>query len=219
MTLSLRLLALADSAFPSGGFAHSGGLEAHAAFRWVRGPGELARFLEESTWQNALLLGPFLREAHRAPALLPELDQGCDVRLSAPVANRASRTQGRTFFATARSVFPGPLAALAPVVAALPCSHHAPLYGAALAALGVAADEAMTLFLFAQARGILSAAVRLGIIGPHEGQALLDEHGGLLSRAHQEAMKRPLEDAAASFPLLDLRQGFHDAMYARLFLS
>jgi urease accessory protein UreF len=48
---------------------------------------------------------------------------------------------------------------------------------------------------------------------------MLDEHGETLARAHREAMERPVEEAASPFPLLDLRQGFHDAMYARLFLS
>lgn len=219
MVPSLRLLALADSAFPSGGFAHSAGLEAHAALRWVRSPREVAQFAEESIWQSALHLGPFLLEAHRAAVPLAELDLACDARLSAPVANRASRTQGRTFFSTARSVFRDELGPLSQIVATLSCSHHAPLYGATLAALGVAREESLLLFLFSQARGIFSAAVRLGLLGPHEAQAMLDEHGGVVQRAHAEAMACSLESAAVPFPLLDLRQNFHDALYARLFLS
>ncbi|MCU0656535.1 MAG: hypothetical protein MUF64_15180 [Polyangiaceae bacterium] len=217
MTLSLRLLALSDSAFPAGGFAHSGGLEAHASFRWVRSPRDVARFLLESTWQNASLLGPFLLRAHRHPDALLDLDLDLDPRLSSPVANRASRTQGRAFLATARAVFPGALAPLQHP--RLPCCHHAPVYGSSLRWLGIEEREALLLFLFGQARGVISAAVRLGLVGPQEGQSLLDEHGEELARAHEDAMGRGPEEAASTFPLLELRQAFHDAMYARLFLS
>jgi urease accessory protein len=217
--LALRLLALADSSFPTGGFAHSGGLEAHAAFRAVHNPDDVARFLTETTWQAALHQAPFVLAAHRDPTQLASLDRACEARLSAPVGNRASRTQGRTFFATARSVFPAELADLAPRVAALPCSHHAPVYGASLQSLAVGLDDALSLYLFSQARGVLSAAVRLGLVGPHHAQALLDQHAPTLTRAHAEALACPLDQAAMPFPLLDLRQGFHDALYARLFLS
>lgn len=217
MAPSLRLLALADSAFPTGGFAHSGGLEAHAALRLVRDADGVARFVQESTWQAALHLGPFVREAHAAPARLAELDLACDVRLATAVANRASRTLGRTFLATARSVFP---AELAPLTAARgPCSHHAPVYGASLSLLGLDRDEALTLYLFGQARGVLSAAVRLGLVGPHEAQAQLDALAPTLALALAEAQRCPLDEAAMPFPLLELRQGLHDTLYARLFLS
>lgn len=216
--LRLRLLALADSAFPTGGFAHSGGLEAHAATRQVRDPAGVACFVEECTWQAALHQAPLLAQAHRDPASLEALDRDAEARLSAPVGNRASRTQGRTFFSTARQIF-AELAPLAPRVAALPCCHHAPVYGASLAALGLDLDETLSLYLFGQARGVLSAAVRLGLVGPHEAQAQLDALAPTLDQAHREALACPADQAAMPFPLLELRQGFHDSLYARLFLS
>lgn len=218
MTAPFRVLALADSGFPTGGFAHSYGLEAHTSFGAVVGSEDLRRFAEDSLVQAASSMGPVVREAHRGHDL-PELDRFVEVRLSSPVQNRASRTQGRTFFATARGVFPSELEALGAVVDELRYVHHAPVFGHTMSKLGVSLDDTVTLFLFAQARGVLSAAVRLGIVGPHEAQSMLDALSEPLRRACAEALQRDLTETATRSPLLELRAGLHDALYARLFLS
>ena len=48
---SLLVLQLADSAFPTGGFAHSAGLEAAAQLGEIEGPAGLRAFAEEALWQ------------------------------------------------------------------------------------------------------------------------------------------------------------------------
>ncbi len=218
-----RVLALADSGFPAGGFAHSHGLEAHAAHGSVRSVDDLRRFTTDALWQAACAQGPLVRSAHdgrgSAHDGLRELDHTAEIRTTSPVQNRASRTQGRTFFATARGVFSGELARLIEVVQGLEYMHHAPVFGATLAELGLDLDDALTLYLFGQARGILSAGVRLGLLGPSESQSLLDELGPVLADARREARTRPLAEAAGTSPLLELRAGLHDALYSRLFLS
>ena len=68
-------------------------------------------------------------------------------------------------------------------------------------------------------RGVLSSAVRLGILGPYAAQRLQVECaadvGAVLARCG------PLResDIAQTAPILDLLQAGHDRLYSRLFQS
>jgi len=98
-----RLLQIADSAFPTGGFAHSFGLEAAMQAREVP---DLRRFLRDAIWQAGFGALPLLRAGFEDPAALPLLDARADAFLAGnQVASRASRTQGRAFFSPAGGFF------------------------------------------------------------------------------------------------------------------
>ena len=101
------LLQLADSAFPAGGFAHSSGLEA----AWQQGEvtaASLPRFVRDTVAQAGCGSLPFVLAAHDDPAALAAIDERCDAFLRNPVANRASRVQGRAWLATVARSFPQP---------------------------------------------------------------------------------------------------------------
>src|SRR5882762_11817414 len=68
---------LADSAFPTGGFAHSGGLEAAWQHGEVRNSADLAAFTDASLHQFGHGSLPFMTAAHDRPEDFIEL-----VRLS-----------------------------------------------------------------------------------------------------------------------------------------
>jgi urease accessory protein len=205
---------LADSAFPTGGFAHSNGLEAAWQQGEVRGRSELVSFLEASLLQASRATLPFVTAAFDEPEKLAEFDRLCDAFTTNHVANRASRAQGKALLAAAQRIY-----AVNQGTFSLPCSHLAPVFGGVMRELGVSRETAMRLFFFHHLRGLLAAAVRLNIVGPLEAQALQHRLG-----PHAEAILRrceslTLDDVAQPAPLLDLWQGAQDRLYSRLFQS
>ena len=203
---------LVDSAFPTGGFAHSGGLEAAWQHGEIRNRGELRAWLEANLQQLARAAVPFVNAAHSEPDRLAELDQVCDAFLSNHVANRASRLQGRAFLAAVDRVFDRHCSVVA-------FGHLAPVFGAVTRDLGLCHDEALRLFVFLHLRGAVGAAVRLNIIGPMEGQATQHQ----LTRQAQDAVESgrtlTLDELAQTAPLLEMWQSAQDRLYSRLFQS
>jgi len=203
------VLQIADSAFPTGGFAHSGGLEAACALGEVRSGEELARFVDAAIWQAGAGGLPLVRAAWDTPSRLVELDARCDAFLTGHVANRASRTQGRAFAATCASSFGVEVRGV----------HLAPVFGAVLRALEVGRDETMMLWLHLAMRGVISAAVRLGRIGPLEGQRIQRALAPRCDEVLAACRDLALDDLAVVAPIAEIAGTLHDRLYSRLFQS
>ena len=203
---------LVDSAFPAGGFAHSFGLEA----AWQQGEvnaASLPAFVRESVTQAGHSMLPFVLAAFDDPSSHALFDQRCEAFLRNPVANRASRVQGRAWLGAVTRAFPQV------EVRAAGHRHFAPLFGATMRAAGVEREEAARMLLFGVARGTFSAAVRLGIVGTNEGQRMLGECASHLDLIVRRCGDLVIEDAAQTSPLIDLWQASHDRLYSRLFQS
>ena len=233
---------LVDSAFPTGAFAHSLGLEAAAQHGEVASREDLRRFVEATILQAASGALPLVNAAYREPARLAEWDALNDAFLSNAVANRASRQQGRTLVASAARIFASStLDALharvvstpnsqSPTPKALPTSnsqgpapallaHAAPMTGAVFASLGVTLETTQRMVLFVAARGVLSAAVRLGVTGSYDAQRLQSECAGWIGRVLLRYGDAGPDDLAQTAPVIDILQGAHDRLYSRLFQS
>jgi urease accessory protein len=224
---------LADSAFPTGGFTHSGGLEA----AWQQGEicnrVALGSFIETSLHQIGRAALPFLNAAHLEPERSDELDSFCDAFLANHVANRASRSQGRALLTAAQKVFQ-----LAPWrdqqaskaageemfenerPASFPAfAHLAPIFGLVTRKLDLPHAGAVRLFVFGHLRSLVASAVRLNIVGPMEGQAIQFRCSSQAEAAVARGVLLTLDDVAQTAPLLDLWQGAQDRLYSRLFQS
>jgi urease accessory protein len=220
LQLSWLLLQLSDSALPTGGFAHSGGLEAAAQQGEVRTAGDLRRFLRDALWQTGHCALPLASAAHADPAALPHLDARADAFLVSRVANRASRTQGRAFVDTCARIFPAEVARVREGArAAGLLLHYAPVAGAVLRALAVERTHAQQLLLSLGLRGSLVAAVRLGVVGTHEAQRMQHELAPAMDEVLAACADLTEEDLAQTAPLADLFGSTHDRLYSRLFQS
>jgi urease accessory protein len=208
-----QLWQLVDSAFPTGGFAHSAGLEAAWQHGEVKNRGELISFIEASLHQLGHAALPFVTAAHAEPERVEEFDAFCDAFTTNHVANRASRTQGKAFLTAVLRIF------TAGQIGTLRFNHFACIFGAAMRQLNVSQETTMRLFFFNHLRGVIAAAVRLNIVGPMDAQAIQHQ----LSATAEDVLKRcaslALDDIAQTSPLLDLWQGAQDRLYSRLFQS
>jgi urease accessory protein len=209
---------LADSAFPTGGFAHSAGLEAAWHHGELKNARELQSFLEASLLQVGHSSLPFMTATHREPRRLVEFDRVCDTFILNHVANRASRAQGRAFFAAARQIFGLPEFETAQVEQP-PFFHLAPISGLVTRSLEIEFDFACSLFLFQHLRGLIAAALRLGVVGPLEGQGLQHRMEPRMKETLLRCRDFSISQITQVSPLLDLWQGRHDALYSRLFQS
>jgi urease accessory protein len=199
------LLQLADGSFPSGGFAHSNGLEAAS----VLGNVDVETFLDTSLRQARHLALPFLGRARHD---LAGADDACDAMLLFRGPNQASRAQGRALVNAVHRVwelpaYEGPM-------------HHAPIFGSLFATLGVSEDDTRAAYLHGLARSILSAAVRLGLLGPLEAQKLHASRAGLMSQVVETAYEdlRAFEPAQTA-PLLEIYAALHERLDGRMFQS
>src|SRR5688572_4320557 len=197
---------LSDSAFPTGGFAHSSGLEAAWQSGEVPDAEGVRRFAREAIGQAGRGALPLVTAAHRAPERLDALDALADAFLTNAVANRASRVQGRALASTCARVWPS--AALTAIEARtrVLCGHYAPVAGAVARALALPLDAAQRLFLFQTARSVAAAAVRLGIIGSYDAQRVQFECVPALDRVLARCGPLDERHLAQTAPLVDIAQ-------------
>lgn len=204
MSAPWLLLQLADGTFPSGGFAHSNGLEAAS----VLGDVAVEGFLDASLRQAAKAALPFVTSARDD---LSRADDECDALLLFHGPNLASRAQGRALTSAVLRVwdhlpelrtYAGPM-------------HHAPMFGAIFAALGVSDDDTRAAYMHGLARSILSAGVRLGLLGPLEAQKLHAARAPLLT----ELVASRADEPAQTAPMLEIYAALHKRLDGRMFQS
>jgi urease accessory protein len=221
MKKDFLLWQLADSAFPSGGFAHSGGLEAVHQLGRVSDADSLEPFLENGLRQLQKGVACFAHQAWTNPHQFAMIDQDCDLFLNNHVANRGSCTQGRALLASASKAFAssamdGSIAQCSLIARQerLP-THLAPTFGLISRGIGISATQMDNLFLFIHLRGYISAAIRLGIVGPMQAQRIQANVAEKTSNCQHHSGRSPTQIN----PMLDLMQMTQDRLYSRLFQS
>jgi urease accessory protein len=219
--VNTQLLILADGRFPSGGHAHSGGLEAAVVRQRVHDLAGLRAFLTGRLHTAGLVGAAFTAAACARPAAMDELDEELDARTPSPALRLASRRQGRSLSRAAAVVWPGPFVAQAGTYRK---GLHQPVaLGVVAAAAGCTPAEGAWISAYHAVSGPASAAVRLLGLDPYQVHGLLAELGDqcdTVARQATEAARGPAADLpAASSPLLDVSAEDHASWEVRLFAS
>jgi urease accessory protein len=227
--MDVLALALADSRFPGGGHAHSGGLEEAAARGLVSTeddlPGFLLSRLRTAGELSAVFAAAAAHGARRgADARYWEvLDAELDARTPSAAQREASRAQGSGVRRAMNASFIAP-GALKGAFIARP--HHAIALGAAVGLAGGPPVDAALAAAYLSVSGPASAAVRLLGLDPLRVNAsvlrLAGEVRAVAERAAATAAREPAELPAPGGPGLDLLAEAHNRKHAeevRLFAS
>ncbi|KAK9768088.1 hypothetical protein K7432_001535 [Basidiobolus ranarum] len=227
---------MADSALPTGGFVASSGLEASVQAGYVHSEETLLKFISSSVHNYAFSTLPFVTKGYQISESaelsdeekyeqLIQLDDFYEASTPNTITKRASKAQGtamlmllyKSFGELSKSVLAtrlkqqvrlGRIGGHLPVCFGMACQH-----------LNISLSNTQELFLFLFVRAIISAAVRLNLVGPYFAQTLLSQCQSFTEEAWKLCCEIQPEDAAQSSPLLDIIQGTHDHLYSRIFNS
>ena len=237
MIMEWKIWQLIDATLPTGGFAHSYGLESAFQNKFVTNYGELMKFINALLYQEGNLSLPMLGSMFQVEletntgkhATILHHWQYLDNRMSGMltnhVAHRASIAQGKAFLRVVEhiygqvSIYRSIFEELEPLKSQLSC-HFAPCFALVTRILSLDQHTCQKMYLYNVLRDALSAANRLNLIGPLEAARLQQVFSATADRVVMERGNRTsVLDVYQSAPILDLMQGKHDQLYSRLFNS
>ncbi|HEX8348957.1 MAG TPA: urease accessory UreF family protein [Hymenobacter sp.] len=224
MTQFARLLHLVDSAIPTGSFAYSYGLESSITFGLLKTPFGLRNYLYSYLQQVASMELPYINSCGKlaSPDLgdeLRDLTESYDAMMLVPTLHRASLVQGKNWLKLLESFYPA--AQLRELntwfsTKSLPL-HFTLVFALGLKRAGFSIQDLQTMYLHMALRDQLSAAIRLGFVGPMEGHQLQHDFYSIFEELLANHAHKEYHEAARSAFLLDTAQTFHDDIYSKLF--
>ncbi|MES2923381.1 MAG: urease accessory UreF family protein [Verrucomicrobiota bacterium] len=215
----LWLLQANDTAYPSGAYAHSFGLEELVEAGVVSTSGDLEDFLGRQILPALLTFEiPYFARAHAAAVegnceMLLELDAELDAwRIPAELRD-ASRRIGSQRLDLLAQLDPTPL--VTEYRGLSPRSHH--LVVTALELSGVPVSQAARAFAFQTIAGLAAASMKLMRIGQTSCQQIVRRTLVNLDGKIDDSLSRPVDGWFN--PLLEIASLRHARAHARLFIS
>ena len=222
------LLQISDPLFPTGGYAHSMGLESWAAKCGFKSAEDLKEFFGEHAGPAlARLELPYLRLAREAVSaddweLVFDLDEEIDARKWAREIREASIAQGRGRLRMLRKLWPDSkevefyAKAFADKRAR---GHHLIVSAIQFDLLGVPLESSLMAYGYQNLANFVSASVKLLRISPEAAQIAL--HFGLdqLSSWVDESLEVERASVGWFAPAFDIESARHATAFSRLFIS
>lgn len=227
-TAKFFLLQVNDALFPIGGYSHSYGLETYIQKGIVHDEDSAQEFIHKRLKYNfsynefmavRLAFEYALREDLEAISRLEEIMEAGKIPRE---TREASRKLGSRFIKT--------LSALElPVQNSIfdkyrearkgKSVHHAVVYGVFCGAAGIAENEALEHFIYAQTSAMVTNCVKTIPLSQSSGQKLLSGCYPLLQELTKKVTELGEEWLGLSGPGFDLRCMQHEGLYSRIYMS
>jgi urease accessory protein len=218
-----RLLQITDSAFPLGSFAFSYGLESTAKLGLIKNIADFKKYLLNVLSQISCSEMPFVNSCYKCEVeedeILAEIFRRIDAFVTIPCVRKGSITQGRSLLQAVKSVYPEhhfhevihwlQQNSLSP--------HYSAVFGIVARTIGLTHTETLSAYAYIALRDQVSAAVRLGLLGPNEAQGILRD---TLAHAHtniSRVMDLEYHQAFKVVVALEIAQAHHPKLYSHLF--
>ncbi|MCC9135257.1 urease accessory protein UreF [Pontibacter silvestris] len=224
MSKFARLLHLVDSSIPTGSFAYSYGLESSLTFGLVKNLFGLRNYLYSFLQQVVSLEFPFMNSCYKIE--LPDLGECLkviaeeyDAMMLVPTIHKASTVQGKNWLKLLESFYPD--AGMGEIKIwfekqKLPL-HFVLVFTLCLKRVGFTLQDIQAMYLHMTLRDQVSAAIRLGFIGPMEGHRLQHDFYTIFDNLIEVYQEKEYYEATRSAFLLDTSQVFHEDIYSKLF--
>ncbi len=213
----LTLLQWMDSAFPTGAFAHSGGLETYTQIEKVQTADQLAGLIAVKLRSAATTDMIVIHCAMQADlGQLVELDELCQASKLAKETREASTRIGRRMLDNVLALLSDQHLE---AYRAAGRGHHAVVHGLVCGAIGVDAQTALLTFGAGLVANQTSAALKLMPFGPAQAQRVIHQMHAEVIAAVGLALTLTLDDFGAFAPALDIRTMQHEQLFRRLFIS
>lgn len=220
----LSLLQISDSAFPTGAFSHSLGLEAFFDAGELESAEDLDRAVRLHLRSMAASDCVALRAAYEEDSLegLVRTDRLLSATKTARELRQASAATGRRFLASVVAL--GVKNELLEEFAALAREGETPGslavgHGIAARALEIGEEETLHAYLYTAAAALVAAGQKLIPLGGSAAQSVLGGLRGEMESAAQESRGLEVEEMHAFAPLVDARSMLHERQRTRLFVS
>lgn len=223
---------LTDSALPTGGFAHSAGMETYVQRGVIDDPETFAHWLKGYLYQasfNDALAVRFAAELQEAGlpeaeavVKLAELDALCHATQTPKQLRAAMQSMGKRMSKVASIVEPND-ALVTEYARGLAAREYKGNPGIAaglvMAAVGVDQHTAVESYLMQLANSMVQNAIRAVPLGQDAGQRILVNSYEHIARCADLAMEHTLQDLGVAAPDLEIAQMEHESLHSRMFMS